>query len=88
MQNSKAITLQKLAIASSVASGIESASLATSFGGLFGEYFHSPVGSAISTIGSQVLYPAIMVSAGLEAVFSWLRVGIDKNKHNKVKNAM
>lgn len=85
MQNKKEEQLQKLAVASSVAGGVEAASLAVSFGGLFGEFFHSSVGSAITSIGSQVLYPLIMAAAAAETILGWVRVDIDRNKQNKVK---
>jgi hypothetical protein len=54
---------------------------------LFANYFHSPVGTALTGLGSYILYPMIALTSAMEAALSWMHTNIDRRKKdNKLKN--
>lgn len=57
-----------------------------SYSGLFANYFHSPVGTALTGLGSYILYPIIALAGAAETVLSWMHTNIDRRKKdNKLK---
>ncbi len=83
----KNAALEKITLAGNVAGATASSGISLTYSGAFASFLRSAFGSAMTGIGSYLLFPVIAFASAVEATLLWVQVGVDRRRRdNKFKN--
>jgi hypothetical protein len=86
-EREKEVSLAYISVAANSAGFAGASGMGLSYSGIFANYYHSPIGTALTGLGSYILYPIVAFASAVETVASWSHTNKDRRrKDNKLKN--